>query len=105
MNIRADCMLDILTFLDSAMAVPYEEGPPEVNAGRRAEPVHSGIIMGSEQITGKYQMPDILISMHLLITMQLLTASKPPDANNAPVWLIHSITPRGQSFLTTKLLR
>jgi len=103
MNIRADCMLDILEFLDSDMAVPIDGERPENNAHRRTQPLSSGIIMGNEKISGKYQMPDILISLHLLITMQFIIATKPPDANNAPVWDIHSITPRGRSYIETKV--
>ena len=102
MNIRADCMLDILIFLDGVMAGSKEGGSSENSGDRFRKPVNSGVVLGNEDLKSRYEQ-DLLMSLFLLITMQFITVTKPSDAGPAPVWDIHGITPRGRSYITTKV--
>ena len=101
MNINAKCMLDILIFLDGVLAGPKDDGMSGEGGGACSGTVNSGVVLGNEELNSKYEQ-DMLMSLYLLITMQFITVSKPADAKDAPVWDIHGITPRGQSYITTK---
>ena len=102
MNIRADCMLDILFLLDSMIGAPKEGEPSNEDGVKNKTSINSGAILGNEELNSKFNQY-VFISLYLLITMQLINATKNADVKGPPEWEIHGITPRGRSYMTTKV--